>query len=268
MPAVRIQGGSSRNPDTPKHSLSLRFRKEYGAGKLDYPLFADAPSGDTAVAEFDFLQLRCGYNFGWIHRHYYQARHAQSNRDQWVNDLFLAMGQPGSHGRWVHLYINGIYWGIYHAHERPDADFMASYFGGTSDDYDALNSGSAVNGDKAAWNTMVAIANGNIADPAQYAEHPAIPRCRLAHRLHARELLRRQPRLGRPQLAGRPEARGRGRIQVLPVGLGVRDLAEQLRVVNSPQPLTNALGDRRQRQEHLGPPDRPAPRSHRQRRNT
>ena len=40
---MRIQGGSSRNPDIPKHSFSLRFRKEYGEGKLEYPLFKNSP---------------------------------------------------------------------------------------------------------------------------------------------------------------------------------------------------------------------------------
>ncbi|NIP92536.1 MAG: hypothetical protein GWO24_03330, partial [Akkermansiaceae bacterium] len=165
---MRIQGGSSRNPDIPKHSLSLRFRRQYGPGKLDYPMFADAPFGESAVEEFDFLQLRAGFNFAWPHRHYYQARHAQYNRDQWVNDLYLAMGQPGSHGRWVHLYLNGLYWGIYHVHERPDGDFMASYFGGESEDYDALSSGVARSGDTVAWNTMFSIANGNIANPREY----------------------------------------------------------------------------------------------------
>ena len=66
---IRIQGGSSRNPDIPKHSFSLRFRQEYGAGKLEYPLFREAPVGETAVRRFDFLQLRSGFNFAWPYTH-------------------------------------------------------------------------------------------------------------------------------------------------------------------------------------------------------
>ena len=45
---MRIQGGSSRNPDIPKHSFSLRFRKEYGEGKLEYPLFKNSPHGERS----------------------------------------------------------------------------------------------------------------------------------------------------------------------------------------------------------------------------
>ena len=167
---LRVQGGSSRNPDTPKHSMSLRFRKEYGAGKLNYDVFKNAPFSESAVDEFDFLQLRSGYNFGWVHRHYFQSRHAQYNRDQFANDLYLAMGNPGSHGRWVHLYINGIYWGIYHMHERPDADYMTAYFGKSETGYDAINSGRATNGNMTAYNRMTTLAAGNISDPENYRE--------------------------------------------------------------------------------------------------
>ena len=166
---VRIQGGSSRSTDTPKHSLSLRFRSDYGSAKLKYPLFENSPEGGSAVGEFDTLQLRPEYNFGWMHRHWYQCDHALYGRDQWASDLFLKMGQNGSHGRWVHLFLNGIYWGLYDLHERPDADHMANYFGGKDDDYDTVNSSVATNGDLNAYNAMMNLAYGSIQTEATYA---------------------------------------------------------------------------------------------------
>ncbi|MFW2386008.1 MAG: lamin tail domain-containing protein [Akkermansiaceae bacterium] len=165
---IRIQGGSSRNPDTPKHSMSLRFRNNYGAGKLRYPLFRDSPHGRKSVEKFDTLQLRSGYNYGWTHRHFWQANKAQYARDQFTNDLFLELDNTGVHGRWIHLYINGIYWGIYHIHERPDQDFMEAYFGGDDSDYDAINSGQAVSGTTTAYGAMTDIAEGNIASLSVY----------------------------------------------------------------------------------------------------
>jgi hypothetical protein len=166
---VRIQGGSSRSTDTPKHSLSLRFSAEYGAGKLRYPLYKNTPNGKSAVESFDLLQLRPEYNFGWMHRHWYQALYALYGRDQWASDLFNSMGQHGSHGRWVHLFLNGVYWGVYDVQERPDADFMASYYGGSDADYDTVNSSVATAGDLVAFNAMMDIAYGDIANNANYA---------------------------------------------------------------------------------------------------
>ncbi len=166
---VRIQGSSSRSVDTPKHSLSLRFRGEYGDAKLQYPLYTNTPHGAGAATEFDYLQLRPEYNFGWMHRHYYQCAYAQYGRDQWASDLFLAMGGNGMRGRWVHLFLNGIYWGLYDLHERPDADHMANYFGGLSTDYDTVNSAVATDGDLVAFNAMMDLAYGTITAPATYA---------------------------------------------------------------------------------------------------
>ncbi|MDB0056436.1 lamin tail domain-containing protein [Akkermansiaceae bacterium] len=166
---VRIQGGSSRNVDTPKHSLSLRFRSEYGQGKLNYPLFENSPSGETAVEEFDALQLRPEYNFGWMHRHFFQCDYALYGRDQWTSDMFNRMGQNGAHGRWVHLFLNGTYWGLYDLHERPDADHMANYFGGDDDDYDTVNSAVATNGDLVAYNEMMDLGYGSIQTAGTYA---------------------------------------------------------------------------------------------------
>jgi len=58
------------------------------------------------------------------------------------------------HGIFVHLYVNGLYWGLYNPCERPDASFCADYYGGDKEDWDAIHDLSASNGDKAAWNQM------------------------------------------------------------------------------------------------------------------
>jgi hypothetical protein len=103
-----------------------------------------------------------------MHRHWYQADYALYGRDQWASDIFNSMGQNGSHGRWTHLFLNGIYWGVYDLHERPDADHMANYFGGTDDDYDTVNSSVATKGDLVAYNTMMNLAYGSIQTRATY----------------------------------------------------------------------------------------------------
>jgi len=51
----------------------------------------------------------------------------------------------GSRGTFVHLYLNGVYWGVYNAVERPDEQFAAEYYGGNSDDWFYTNHGEYVN---------------------------------------------------------------------------------------------------------------------------
>ena len=58
-----------------------------------------------------------------------------SNR--FTDDSMLDMGNIAPHGRFVHLYLNGKYWGQYHLRERWSADMASSYFGGSKDDYEA-----------------------------------------------------------------------------------------------------------------------------------
>jgi hypothetical protein len=165
---IRVQGGSSRSPDYPKHSLRLEFRDEYGAGKLEYPLFADQPFGETATDQFDEIVLRGAFNNSWTHWHYYQAPRGQYTRDQWARDIQAAMGQPTTHGSYSHLYINGLYWGLYNIGERPAAPFQAEYFGGTPEDYDVINSNVAIDGDVQAWNEMMTIVNGGVTTQQSY----------------------------------------------------------------------------------------------------
>ena len=65
-----------------------------------------------------------------------------------------AMGQVSGYGNFVHLYLNGLYWGLYNATERPSAPFAAAHFGGEKEEWDALNSSEPVDGNKTAWSAL------------------------------------------------------------------------------------------------------------------
>ncbi|MBI9019078.1 MAG: lamin tail domain-containing protein [Phycisphaerae bacterium] len=163
---LRIQGGASRQPrNCPKHSFRLLFKDIYGATKLKFPLF-----GDDAVGEFDTIILRGSYNNSWHHWSPDQRIRAQYLRDQWGRNTQLAMGQASPHGIFVHLYVNGLYWGLYNPSERPEASFASSYYGGDKDDWDALNSSEPVDGNKDAWNVAQSIANAGVEDASGYEE--------------------------------------------------------------------------------------------------
>jgi hypothetical protein len=67
------------------------------------------------------------------------------------------MGQVSGYGNFVHLYLNGLYWGLYNATERPSAPFAASHLGGEKEEWDALNSSEAVDGNKTAWTNLLTL---------------------------------------------------------------------------------------------------------------
>ena len=169
---IQIQGGASRTPsNSPKHSLRLVFKSGWGESKLRYPLF-----GDGAAGTFDTITLRAGYNNTWIHHNTIggdQRGRAQYLHDQWMMAAQLAMGNPASHTMYVHLYINGIYWGLYTPTERPAEAFAASYLGGSPYDYDVLQGDGGlqvVNGDRTEWDALMAVVNNAALTPDQKYE--------------------------------------------------------------------------------------------------
>ena len=147
---ARMQGGASRNAEHYKHSMSLRFREDYGHDELQFPLFDESP-----VSRFDSIHLRARYNNSWIHWDQGQRNRASLIREMWMRDTMLAAGEVAAgHGRYVHLYLNGIYWGIYEMHERQDASHFANYFGGEAYQYDATNANAMVDGTRESWQAM------------------------------------------------------------------------------------------------------------------
>jgi len=162
---IQIHGGEGRRPEkSPKHSFRLIFRGEYGPSKFNFPLF-----GDDAASTFNDIILRAGFGNTWIHWSHSERSMAQYLRDRWTKDTQLAMGHHSSHGIYVHLYINGLYWGIYNPSEKMDNDFAESYFGGNKLDYDVIKDYSeAVDGYLTAWNTTMSLANAGLAGNEAY----------------------------------------------------------------------------------------------------
>jgi hypothetical protein len=148
---IRIQGGAFRGFNlTPKKSFRVLFKGAYGPTKLRFPLF-----GPDAADEFDTLILRMESNDGyqWDNR-----TDVQYARDEFGRRTALDLGIPSAHGRFLHLYINGVYWGIYNVVERPDSSFGEQYFGAKKEEWDGINFGTATNeGSTVPWNTMVSL---------------------------------------------------------------------------------------------------------------
>jgi hypothetical protein len=165
---VRIHGGNAR--DHPKKPLRLFFRREYGAGRLKFPLFDDSP-----VSSFDQLVLRsCGHD-SWSLADTFQTRdqdippHAGFVRDQFLRKTENDMGRLAPHGKYVQVYINGTYWGFYDLHERPNGAFFQSYLGGAEEDWDVVHhptfvieTESVVDGEVDAWEELHELLSGDI----------------------------------------------------------------------------------------------------------
>ena len=176
---IRIMGSGSTNRALGKKSMRLVFRDEYGESKLLYPFF-----GADYTDEINSIAIRGNYFDTWT----FQSdsgglggaccgrSRSSYLRDQFAHLTHEEMGAHAIAGNWVHLYINGQYWGIYNPTERPDDEFMQSYFGGNDTDYDVIKTGvELVDGTLDGWNTMMNIAlgngaNGSLANSAAYEE--------------------------------------------------------------------------------------------------
>ena len=172
---LRLRGGFSRNPGNPKHAFRLFFRDSYGPAQLTYKLFGSDPTGTDTFNKFD---LRCAQNYSWS---FGGDGNGNFLGDPIARDQQLAMGQPSSHGGFYHLYVNGQYWGLYNIDERPEANFGASYFGGSADDFDTVKTSPDIgysieptDGNLTAWGQLWTQADGGLAAANTEAANNAV----------------------------------------------------------------------------------------------
>ena len=169
---VRLHGGHGRLAEkNPKHSFRLVFKEKYGPKSLKYPLF-----GEDEPAKFDQLVLRCHFGNAWQHWMESNRQKAQYTRDVWARRMQRKLGRTSVNALYVHLFLNGMYWGLYNLAERVDGQFGKDHLGGDKSDIDVIkieedggNHLEASEGDMEAWNLMTETA-AKAADDAYYQQ--------------------------------------------------------------------------------------------------
>ena len=131
---VRLHGGHGRLAEkNPKHSFRLVFKEQYGPKTLKYPLY-----GEDEPSKFDQLVLRCHFGNAWQHWDEGNRKKAQYTRDVWTRRMQRRMGHTSVNALYVHLFLNGMYWGIYNVAERVDDQYGKDHLGGSKSDIDVI----------------------------------------------------------------------------------------------------------------------------------
>lgn len=169
---IRLHGGHGRLAEkNPKHSFRLVFKKEYGKKTMKYPVF-----GEDEPSQFNQLVVRCHFGNAWQHWSEGNRTAAQYTRDVWARRMQRKMGHTSVNALYVHLFINGMYWGLYNIAERVDDQYGKDHLGGKKSDIDVVkieedggNHIEASEGDLTAWKMMTETA-AKAADDKYYAE--------------------------------------------------------------------------------------------------
>ena len=165
---LRIYGGNPfRGMNlTRKKSFRLFFKRQYGPTKLDFTMF----DAEDATTSFDTIVLRAGANDAWNSwTGSGNGPNVQYILDEFIRRTQASLGQVSPHGTFVHLYINGLYWGLYNPVERPMSSFCATYYGGDKEEWDALNAGTPTGeSSTTTWNAMMSQASAGLSDNASY----------------------------------------------------------------------------------------------------
>ena len=87
------------------------------------------------------IDLASSQNYSWAANGPTAGNFDTMLRDPFSRETLVATGSPGSRNRHFHLYLNGLYWGIYYFDERASPGYGTSYFGGSKSDYDVVKTG-------------------------------------------------------------------------------------------------------------------------------
>ncbi len=126
---VHVFGGTSQQR-WKSYKLSMRFKAQEN---VNYNVY-----GDETSPSQDLFILDARLNQAWVHPDATQRSRGDYVRDHVMADLQQQMGTETFHSQPTHLFLNGLYWGLYILHEKPDEKFTADYLGGSKSDWDVF----------------------------------------------------------------------------------------------------------------------------------
>ena len=109
---IRVSGASTRA--YAQKSLGVYFRGGYGRSSITYPFF-----GSDYFTNFGSIVLR---NAG-------QDWTGSRIRDSFASTAVLDMNIDASASRFVAVYVNGRYWGLYDLKENMNEDYLVTHYG-------------------------------------------------------------------------------------------------------------------------------------------
>ncbi len=151
-----------------KRGFEVIFKKIFGPGKLEFPVFFDAPlNGESAVHAFDNLVLRPGFCDTWSSKGYNDSQDTYT-RDPMTREAYQEVSGMGTHNHFVHLYLNGLYWGLFNLTEKVNENFVKAYLGGKDEDWllvkshtDSDDDGDVTNGDDTRYQQLLDLVGGD-----------------------------------------------------------------------------------------------------------
>jgi uncharacterized repeat protein (TIGR02543 family) len=137
LPTPQYSTGSA---EPSKLSFRLYFRQDYGAARLEYPLF---PEHQRDTQSYKRLLLLAG---------------DKSNRwtlleDQLLSEVTAGVDGYAAQGRFVLLFLNGEPWGIYRISERIDRFFLEDSLNMPA--ADLIQDGRVIAGDGQRWDALM-----------------------------------------------------------------------------------------------------------------
>lgn len=161
---IEAHGNSSRNnSSTPKHSFRVTFNRSGGGpGTLSVPIFENSDNDDINVVVLRgiFTEAFAARNRNNITNRF-NPLYSTYIRDSFLRDTQIDSGNLSPASTYAHLYINGLYWGLYNPTERIDDKFLESNLGGNPEDYDIVRgfNGELFRGDRDAYTELLNTVN-------------------------------------------------------------------------------------------------------------